>query len=241
MSVSVEDQGADNRVEVNEASIRGEFRIELRGRRNLVVIGDRLRTEHPTHVLVEGDDNVVTFGEDIHLLGGAWNPNRRTRITVLGSRSRVVLGRGCSGAFVVRIEANGAEATLGEHCTAIMVRLELLETARISLGDDCMMSAQVAFQSSDGHPIFDRGSGVRLNPAEDIRVGDHVWLSAGVRVLKGVEIGSGSVVGAGAVVASSVPANCIAAGVPARVVRENIEWRRDELHFSARARAETDV
>jgi acetyltransferase-like isoleucine patch superfamily enzyme len=51
------------------------------------------------------------------------------------------------------------------------------------------------------------------------RIEDRVWLGARVVVLKGVTIGVGTVVGAGSVVTKSLPAYCVAVGVPARVIR----------------------
>jgi acetyltransferase-like isoleucine patch superfamily enzyme len=52
-----------------------------------------------------------------------------------------------------------------------------------------------------------------------VRIGDNVWLGSKVTVTRGVTIGSNTVVGANAVVTSDLPANCIAAGIPARVLR----------------------
>jgi acetyltransferase-like isoleucine patch superfamily enzyme len=52
----------------------------------------------------------------------------------------------------------------------------------------------------------------------DIVIGDDVWLGANVVVLAGVSIGDGAVVAAGAVVTKDLPAQCIAAGVPAKVI-----------------------
>lgn len=55
--------------------------------------------------------------------------------------------------------------------------------------------------------------------AKPIKLGDNVWLGAGVIVLPGVEIGNNSVIGAGSVVTKNVPSNCIVVGVPAVVQR----------------------
>ncbi len=55
--------------------------------------------------------------------------------------------------------------------------------------------------------------------ARGVAIEDEVWLGARVIVLRGVTIGRGAVVGAGAVVTKSIPANAVAAGVPARLLR----------------------
>ncbi|SET47480.1 Maltose acetyltransferase [Geodermatophilus poikilotrophus] len=63
------------------------------------------------------------------------------------------------------------------------------------------------------------GEGAKWEAAEPITIGDDVWLGGGVVVLPGVTIGENAVVGAGAVVTRDLPADVVAAGNPARVVR----------------------
>jgi acetyltransferase-like isoleucine patch superfamily enzyme len=57
----------------------------------------------------------------------------------------------------------------------------------------------------------------------DIVIGDNAWLGLNVQVLDGVTIGEGTVIGAGAVVTKPLPANVVAVGVPARVIRRRGE------------------
>ena len=59
--------------------------------------------------------------------------------------------------------------------------------------------------------------------AEDIHIGNHVWLAANVCVIGGVTIGDGAVIGAGSVVTRDIPPNTLAVGVPCRPVREITE------------------
>jgi acetyltransferase-like isoleucine patch superfamily enzyme len=63
-------------------------------------------------------------------------------------------------------------------------------------------------------PTVDQGATV-----SDVVIGYNVWLGSKVTVLKGVTIGDNAIVGAGGVVSRDVPANAIAAGVPAHVLR----------------------
>ncbi len=57
---------------------------------------------------------------------------------------------------------------------------------------------------------------------QEIRIGDNVWIGAGVIVLPGCRIGNNSVIAAGSVVCSDIPDNCMAAGVPAKVKKQLI-------------------
>jgi len=70
---------------------------------------------------------------------------------------------------------------------------------------------------TDWHPL--PGASAEEIPTAPVTIEDGAWLGAGCIVLKGVTIGAGTVVGAGAVVTRDLPAHCIAAGNPARVIR----------------------
>ncbi|HNC82894.1 MAG TPA: DapH/DapD/GlmU-related protein, partial [Nitrospira sp.] len=69
------------------------------------------------------------------------------------------------------------------------------------------------------HPLEAEIRRSGLESARPIRIGSDVWIGGGAVILPGVTIGDRSVVGAGSVVVHSVPADCVAVGNPARVVR----------------------
>lgn len=87
----------------------------------------------------------------------------------------------------------------------------------ITIGSDVAIAPNVRFHAA-GHEI-DPELAYADNGA-DIVVGDRVWIGAAAILLPGVTVGDNCVIGAGSVVAKDIPANSIAVGVPARVVRQ---------------------
>ncbi len=86
----------------------------------------------------------------------------------------------------------------------------------VRIGNDCQIGSYVCLMDNDYHRIEDR---TQLSESIPIILGNNVWLGVRVIVLKGVTIGENSVIGSGSVVTKDVPPNCVAAGMPAKVIR----------------------
>ncbi len=102
--------------------------------------------------------------------------------------------------------------------TFVNVGLVALDVATITIGDDVQIGPNVQLLTPT-HPLEAEPRRSKLEAAKPITIGDNVWLGGGVIVLPGVSIGENTVVGAGAVVTKDLPANVVAVGNPARVVR----------------------
>jgi maltose O-acetyltransferase len=90
----------------------------------------------------------------------------------------------------------------------------------ITIGDGALLGSHVEIFDSDFHelhPARRRGGNPRMGRVD---IGENVFVGEGTKILKGVTIGANSVIGAGSVVTGSIPANVVAAGNPARVIRE---------------------
>jgi acetyltransferase-like isoleucine patch superfamily enzyme len=89
--------------------------------------------------------------------------------------------------------------------------------SRVTIGPNCMLASRAYVTDADWHGLYNRIQPVgRTAPVE---LAENVWIGDSAIVCKGVTIGGNSVIGAGSVVRGDIPANCIAAGNPARVLR----------------------
>jgi acetyltransferase-like isoleucine patch superfamily enzyme len=114
--------------------------------------------------------------------------------------------------------------------TGIGARIDARNGGTVCIDGDALWSTEVTIYTDDMHAIRDAETGKRINEfGSTVVVGRHVWLGQGALLLPGARIGSDSIIGARAVVKKAIPTNAVAAGVPARVIRNGITWSRDDL------------
>jgi maltose O-acetyltransferase len=112
----------------------------------------------------------------------------------------------------------GQNIRIGEH-TYLNVLCTILDCNLVRIGQHVMIGPGVQIYTAAHHLQAEaRSQGWEI--ARAISIEDNVWIGGGAILLPGVCIGRNAVVGAGAVVSRSVPANTVAAGNPARVIRE---------------------
>ena len=104
---------------------------------------------------------------------------------------------------------------MGDYCL-ICPGVRIGSAERIRIGNNCMIASNSYIADSDWHDIYNR---ISMGKTAPVDIADNVWVGEGVIICKGVSIGENSIVGAGAVVVSDIPAGCISAGNPARVVK----------------------
>ena len=106
--------------------------------------------------------------------------------------------------------------------------LEFTENTNIKIGQDCMFSYDIIMRTGDGHKIFStQQTNERINPNEDIIVGNHVWVACKAIILKGAIISNNSIVGACSLVNKKFyEEHVILAGTPAVIKKRNILWER---------------
>ena len=152
-------------------------------------------------------------------IGIRWEKNRyMASQMVMRANSKLIL----NGEFRVY---TGHNISISENATLILGdnsysdnNLNLACFERIEIGNNVKISENVTIRDSDNHSLDDD------KPSSPIKIGDNVWIGVNTTILKGVTIGDGAVIAAGSIVTSDVPSKALVFGVPAVVVKEEVEW-----------------
>lgn len=98
--------------------------------------------------------------------------------------------------------------------------VEITCASKITIREGATIARDVVIRDYDGHTT----EAPDYKIAKPITIGKHVWIGNRAMILKGVTIGDGAIVAAGAIVTKDVPAGTIVAGIPAKVVKEDVKW-----------------
>ena len=103
-----------------------------------------------------------------------------------------------------------------------------VDDADITIGDNTMLGPGVCISTAE-HPLSPelRRNGLQYN--KPVHIEDNVWIGSGAVILAGVTIGRNAVIGAGSVVTKDIPADSLALGIPAKVIRSITE--EDDLYY----------
>lgn len=110
----------------------------------------------------------------------------------------------------------------------------------IRIADDALLGSRVVIYDSDFHDLHPRRRRTGTPAMAAVELAENVFIGDRVLILKGVTIGADSVIGAGSVVSGAIPAGVIAAGNPARVIRELSDANERRELIGARGGERTD-
>ena len=199
--------------------IFGWNRIKTRG--NSVVYNNTYLTH--CAIRVRGKNNQIIFN--------GTNYFNKCKFYITGDHNCIIIGdKVCGYDVTFIIEDSSGKVTIGDK-TLFTGKIEIActEGATISIGKECLFSSEIDIRNGDSHSIFDK-NGNRINKAEDICIGDHVWVGHRALMLKGSVIGCDSVIGSGAVVTRKFAQNNVAiGGNPAKIIKEYIHWEHERL------------
>lgn len=151
---------------------------------------------------------------------------------IAGESSRIFIGSDSIVQGELLVFAQGGSIRLGEWCY-IGEQTRIWSAASISIGSRVLIGHNANVFDNLTHPISatERHAQFRRiakvgHPREislgerPVSIEDDAWIGAGAFVLRGVTVGTGAIIAAGAVVTKDIPPHSLAAGNPARVLRE---------------------
>lgn len=178
----------------------------------------KIRIAKGARVLLKGN---VIFQSDLGEIG-------YTKITIEKNANLSVLGDFQIGSDVMIMVCEGAELVLGgkrlASASGVTNSAKIMVRKRVDIGCDTIIAWGTFITDCDWHTIHGKQHTVPT------QIGDNVWIAHGASILKGSQIGNGSIVAAHAVCSmKEYPEAVLLAGVPAKVIQENISWTRELL------------
>lgn len=158
------------------------------------------------NVILRSKTGGVEIGDGVQLISSSWRSstgalNHPVKLRTFSKEARIIIESGC-----------------GLNGTCIISRSTVVQ-----VGSETIIAPNVTIMDSDFHipwPPEKRMTYSGVEHDAPVFIGKRVWIGANTIILKGVTIGDNTVIGAGSVVVKDIPPNVLAAGNPARVVRE---------------------
>ncbi len=178
------------------------------------------------------DDELLTYQ---HNLVQKLNEYNRTDDTPNGLQQREemlkdIMGTYGDGLYIIPpVHANwGLKNVHVGRNVVFNFGCRFVDDADITIGDNTMLGPGVCISTAE-HPLSPelRRNGLQYN--KPVHIEDNVWIGAGAVILAGVTIGRNAVIGAGSVVTKDIPADSLALGIPAKVIRSITE--EDDLYY----------
>lgn len=172
-------------------------------------------------ITVDGKGNKIILSGEIY----------NCKIKVCGNNNTIIIKNNCKiyNANIILNSQNSILSidefsTIGSGCIVCMG-----VGKNINIGKKCMFGDCIDVWNTDSHPIYSLETGEVINNSKDIVIGDNVWIGKYVVILKGVHIGNGAICGMKSLVTKNIPCSSICVGIPARVIRNHVAWKRDYI------------
>lgn len=201
--------------------IFGHNKEKIQGTGNEVSFAIGYKKNCNIHIL--GNRNKIVVGKDCNL--------KKLSIVIYGDDNCVVIGKKCiCDSARIHIEDNNNSVVIGDR-TTIQKNTELacIEGCELIVGEDCMFSSDISLRTGDSHSVITM-DGKRTNQSKSVYIGNHVWIGMRALVMKGSKIQDNSIIGAQSFVTGKFSqTHIMLAGSPAKVIKENIDWKRERI------------
>lgn len=173
---------------------------------------------HLSKIKIKGENNYILLDKKTNL--------RKSDIFIQGNNNKIICGKNCDlNKLKIKMLTDNTILKIGDFTSTGQVDIILEENFNISIGNNCMFSYGIEIRNSDSHKILN-DSLERINKGKEIIIEDNVWVGTRVMILKGTHIKNSAVIGACSLVNSLIDEKSLAAGYPAKIIKQNITWER---------------
>ena len=182
--------------------------VEFKGKNSVINIYEPCKFKfqigpNRSRIVCCGDNNII------NIQSNTVTKIKSLRIKAIGSNNKINIGK--------NIHMTGG------------VKIDFAYTSNLNLniGDNCLFGQNIEMMLGDHHKIYSIDDDKRINtPSYGIDIADNVWLARNVTIMKDVKISRNSVVAYGSLVTKKFEQeNVLLAGIPAKIVKENIYWK----------------
>lgn len=172
-----------------------------------------------------GGGNSITIGKYVKM--------KDCHFIINGNNCKIIIEESCRlSGLGIWITGNGSQVHIKKNVTvnALSNRptcFNAVDGKSIIIGENCLLSNNIEIHTSDYHDIIENDTSLKINNPADVVIENHVWIGIKAIILKGSHILADSIVGAGSIVSGKFEnTNIILAGVPAREIKQNVNWKQ---------------
>jgi acetyltransferase-like isoleucine patch superfamily enzyme len=170
--------------------------------------------------------NVKIFGKNNEII----NQQQSCNCSIYGNNNKIIFGKNVHwiGSIFIGlpdVPTDNCVVLIGDESSSNGTAIRICEdNTNIEIGSGCMFSAGISMWASDTHTITDMTGNI-TNIGKYIKIGKHVWVGMNATILKNTTISDNCIIGTQSVVSGKFnKSNCVIAGNPCKVVKENVNW-----------------
>ena len=175
-------------------------------------------------ISINGNNNILSIGKN-----NKTNTSKPVLITAIidGNSNTLSIGKNNTGQVLEIYTHGNAICEIGDNNCFEKVQLVISAHNHAKIGNDCLFSSNIHLRVGDAHVVRDNKTKEITNNKSKFIIGDHVWIGYGAYCTKSTQIPNNCIVGMGSVVTKKfTQENCVIAGSPAKICKENIDWEK---------------
>ena len=180
-----------------------------------------------SYINLKGNEHTVIIGDNCIFKPSA---------CILETNSKLIIGSNVKINDLKIYIDSYSSVYIGDFSSLYSGKLMSGRNQEIVIGNDCIFSWDITILGHDGHLIWTTDGKCVNNTVGQIRksiiLGDHIWVGGETSILPNTKIGSGSICGYKSLVKGNYPNNCIICGIPAKVIKKNITWSRNNFSLN---------